>query len=60
MSEKPATRRRFIDLGDILGLIGVVAITYGVWLIFQPAAFIVGGACLLGLSVGMAIIKVKN
>lgn len=35
------------DLRDGVGLIGVGLITYGAWLVYQPAAFIVSGSLLL-------------
>lgn len=34
-------------LRDAIGLAGVAAITYGAWLIYQPAGFIVGGVLLI-------------
>lgn len=41
-----------MKLGDLVIDAAIVAgaglITYGVWLIYQPAAFIVGGLFLLG------------
>lgn len=33
-------------LRDTIGLAGAAAITYGAWLIYPPAGFIVGGAFL--------------
>ena len=34
---------------DVVGLAGVGAITYGAWLIFRPAGWIVAGVfCLVG------------
>lgn len=34
-------------LRDVSGLAGAVGISYGAWLVYQPAGFIVGGALLL-------------
>jgi hypothetical protein len=39
---------RLADLAlDAAALVGAALITYGVWLIYQPAAFIVAGAFVL-------------
>lgn len=40
-----------IDLNDVIGLIGLAGITYGSWLVYEPAAFIVPGALLLAASI---------
>jgi hypothetical protein len=29
---------------DVLGLVGVGAVVYGTWLVYPPAAWIIGGA----------------
>jgi len=31
----------------VIGMIGIAAITYGAWLIYKPAAYLVGGLLLL-------------
>lgn len=33
---------------DILGLLGFAAFIYGLWLMYQPTAWIVGGLLVLG------------
>ncbi len=35
---------------DLLGLVGVGAMSYGAWLIYEPAGFIVGGGILAGAA----------
>lgn len=40
-----------ILLRDLTGLAGIGLITYGSWLIFHPAGFIVGGVLALGISI---------
>jgi hypothetical protein len=32
---------------DVAGLIGAGSVTYGVWLVYHPAAFIIGGVMIL-------------
>jgi hypothetical protein len=45
---QPGGRGRLADVAtDIAGVLGAVLITYGVSLIYQPAAFITGGGFLL-------------
>ncbi len=36
---------------DIMGLAGVGLISYGAWLIYAPAGFIVGGSLLLAAAI---------
>lgn len=36
---------------DALLVAGTVVLSYGAWLIYEPAGFIVGGVALLGLGV---------
>jgi hypothetical protein len=36
-----------LSVGDIVGILGAAAVTYGAWLIFHPAGFIVGGLLLI-------------
>jgi len=45
--------RLIAGLGIVLELAAGAAITYGVWLIFPPAAFIVGGSIALFLAQGV-------
>lgn len=47
-------------LDDIVALLGVVAIFYGSWLIFPPAAFIVCGLLLVGASLLRARAAVRR
>lgn len=37
-------------LTTVLEIVGLAAVTYGVWSIFQPAGFIFGGFALVGFS----------
>lgn len=61
MSDETKPRRSApVDAGDVLAAAGAGAITYGVWLMHQPAAFIVGGAFLLAVSVIRAIVKART
>lgn len=44
--------RRALEIGlDVLGFLGLGAMIYGTWLVYQPAGFIVGGAAALASSV---------
>ena len=36
---------------DAIGLIGIAAVTYGVWLIYPPAGFITGGTLAVAASI---------
>ena len=36
---------------DLLGLVGIILLSYGCWTWFQPLGFISGGACLYILAV---------
>lgn len=38
-------------LFDLFGLTGVCLFSYGAWLAWQPAGFIVGGALLMGAAI---------
>jgi hypothetical protein len=52
-------RRRLRNLGlalasfanDALALAGAILVSYGAWLVYRPAGFIVGGALLLAASI---------
>ncbi len=46
-----AFRRAPHVIVDGLGFAGAAAISYGAWLIYVPAGFLVGGALLMALSV---------
>lgn len=35
---------------DLLGLVGVGATSYGAWLVYEPAGYIVGGVILTGVA----------
>ena len=35
---------------DLLGLVGVAAMSYGAWLIYEPAGFIVGGVIVAAVA----------
>ncbi len=35
---------------DLLGLLGVGAMSYGAWLIYEPAGYLVGGLILAGVA----------
>jgi hypothetical protein len=35
------------DARDVVGIVGVGLVTYGAWLIYQPAAFLVSGGLLI-------------
>ena len=37
-------------LSDIVALFGIAAVSYGAWLAYPPAGFIVGGLALCGLA----------
>ncbi|MDB5582151.1 MAG: hypothetical protein JWR80_7327 [Bradyrhizobium sp.] len=49
-----------IDVGDVIGVIGAGVAGYGVWLIYQPAAFIFGGVALIGVAFVTAIKKARR
>lgn len=42
---------QFIDARDVIALAGLAALIYGIAQIYPPAAWIVGGAALLFVSV---------
>lgn len=46
MSVARAAWRRFVRRGRILTieLVGIASVVVGVWLVYEPAAFIIGGA----------------
>ena len=49
-----AMRRRLLDILPVLLLIlGAVAVALGVWLIFEPAGYIVGGVLLMAAAILM-------
>lgn len=39
---------------DIAGIAGVASISYGAWLTYAPAGFLVGGVLLLGGAIAVA------
>jgi hypothetical protein len=45
--EPTAKYKRGDALIDCAGLVGAGSVTYGVWLIYHPAAFVIGGAMVL-------------
>ncbi|HWU31454.1 MAG TPA: hypothetical protein VN108_01200 [Marmoricola sp.] len=46
----PRVERLVSVLASIVGLAGLAAVGYGVWLIFEPAGYVIGGVELLILS----------
>ena len=44
----------FAFVRDVAGLSGVALVSYGAWLVYQPAGFIAGGAILLAGAVSSA------
>ena len=40
-----------IDARDICGLLGLGLLSYGAWLIYEPAAFIVAGIILIAVTI---------
>jgi hypothetical protein len=36
---------------DLMILAGFAAFTYGIWIIFEPAAYIIGGAIIMWLAI---------
>lgn len=48
-------RRGIVALApEVFALAGAGVISYGAWLVYQPAGFIVGGAFLLVIGIGSA------
>ncbi len=43
-------RKAVVLIRDLFGLVGVGAISYGAWLIYEPAGFLVGGAILAAVA----------
>jgi hypothetical protein len=39
---------------DVAGLVGVGLVSYGAWLAYRPAGFIIGGALLIAAAVLLA------
>jgi hypothetical protein len=39
------------DARDLLALIGLALLAYGLWLVYPPSAFIVPGTMLFGIAV---------
>ncbi|WP_431861395.1 hypothetical protein [Azospirillum sp.] len=50
-----ATGGRLAVLSDLCGLIGAGLVSYGAWLVYEPAGYIVGGAMLLTVGVVSAL-----
>lgn len=46
--------KALVLLRDLAGISAVVAISYGSWLIYEPAGFIVGGALVLTGAIAAA------
>lgn len=42
------------NLPDFLVVLGTVAVVYGIYAVYPPAAWIVGGACSLAIGLLMA------
>ena len=38
-------------VNDIVGLVGIALVSYGAWLTYNPAGFIVGGVLLMATAV---------
>jgi hypothetical protein len=49
--------KRFIDVRDVVGIVGLALLSYGVWQIYPPAAFIAAGAILIAAAVALARVK---
>lgn len=45
---------------EFVAILGVSSIVYGVWLMHQPTAFLVGGLFALGYSVLESFVVAKN
>ncbi|MDW9773031.1 hypothetical protein GOA89_14955 [Sinorhizobium meliloti] len=60
MSDEKRDRQFPVDMSDILGFAGAGSVTYGVWLMHQPTAFIVGGSLMLSISVIAAVAKARK
>ena len=48
-------QRKLIGFRELLAILGLASLSYGAWLIYRPAAFIVAGAILLGASLYGAV-----
>ncbi|MBW9090848.1 hypothetical protein JNB91_23840 [Rhizobium wenxiniae] len=46
--------RAKLEVSDILAVIGLGILSYGAWLVYQPAAFILAGALIIMAAIGMA------
>jgi len=46
--------RAKLEVSDILAVIGLSVLSYGTWLVYQPAAFILAGALIIVAAIGMA------
>lgn len=60
MSNQERRSSRWPDGADLLGVVGVGLLSYGAWLIYQPAAFVVAGICLMLIAAGAAIMKARR
>ncbi len=43
-----------LDVYDFVGVAGLGLLSYGAWLIYEPAAFIVAGALMIACAVASA------
>lgn len=57
MAQRETKGRLAAALSDLCALSGAGSVSYGAWLVYEPAGFIVGGAILLGVGVIGALRK---
>ena len=58
--DRELPRAPIIDAGDVIAVVGAGVAGYGVWLIYQPAAFIFGGLALMGVAFAAAVKKARR
>lgn len=58
MSETGGMRRLPVDRNDVVGLVGLLLLGWGLWLWWPPASLMVVGGLLVGLSLFGAITRV--
>ena len=53
-------QRRLIGFRELLAVLGLASLSYGAWLIYRPAVFIVAGSILLGAALYGAIAENRH
>ena len=55
-----ADKQRLIGVREVIAAAGFGLLSYGAWLVYRPAAFIVAGVILLGIALYGAVMEARS